>query len=150
MAAIRIENLSKMYRGNWRKKETTALQGLSIEVREGEIFGFLGPNGAGKTTTINILLNLIRPTEGNAYLFDSPITDPKIHRRLGYLPETVNLHDYYRGRKLLDFYAALAGVDDGIRSKRVQELLSLLKLEDAADKIVSRYSKGMAQRLGFA
>ncbi|HVM62677.1 MAG TPA: ABC transporter ATP-binding protein [Verrucomicrobiae bacterium] len=150
MAAIRIERLSKTYRAGWNGKETTALRNLNLEVQEGEIFGFLGPNGAGKTTTIHLLLNLIRPTVGAAYLFDCPATETEVHRRLGYLPETVNLHDYYRGRKMLEFYAALARVPPAARSSRVTELLKLLQLEDAANKVVARYSKGMAQRIGFA
>src|SRR5438045_3024729 len=150
MAAIRIENLAKTYRAGWRGKETVAVRALSVEVKEGEIFGFLGPNGAGKTTTIHMLLNLIRPTGGAAYLFDNPVTQTEVHKRLGYLPETVNLHDYYRGRALLNFYAALAGVPAETRRQRVTELLKLLRLEDAADKVVAKYSKGMSQRIGFA
>ena len=103
MTAIRIENLCKTYRSGWKRDETAAVRMLNLEVREGEIFGFLGPNGAGKTSTIHLLLNLIRPTSGTAYLFDRPVTETGVHRRLGYLPESVNLHDYYRGRALLDF-----------------------------------------------
>jgi ABC-2 type transport system ATP-binding protein len=150
MAAIRIENLSKTYRAGWGGKETAAVRALNVEVNEGEVFGFLGPNGAGKTTTIHMLLNLIRPTSGAAYLFDRPVSETEVHSRLGYLPETVNLHDYYRGRGLLNFYGALAGLPAETRPQRVAELLKLLKLEDAADKVVAKYSKGMAQRIGLA
>jgi ABC-2 type transport system ATP-binding protein len=144
MTAIRTENLGKTYGAGHNGKETAAVRMLNLEVREGEIFGFLGPNGAGKTSTIHLLLNLIRPTSGTAYLFDRPVTETDVHRRLG------NLHDYYRGRGLLNFYAALCGVPAGSRSARVTELLKLLNLEDAAEKRVSKYSKGMAQRIGFA
>ena len=150
MSAIRTEHLSKTYGSGFNREATTALQGLNLEVREGEIFGFLGPNGAGKTTTIHLLLNLMRPTSGQAFLFDRPVTETDIHRRLGYLPESVNLHDYYTGRALLNFYAELGGVPAGNRSARINELLKLMKLEEAADKRVAKYSKGMAQRLGFA
>jgi ABC-2 type transport system ATP-binding protein len=150
MLAIRIENLAKTYRAGWGGKETAAVHALNVEVNEGEIFGFLGPYGAGKTTTIHMLLNLIRPTSGAAYLFNRPVSETEVHSRLGYLPETVNLHDYYRGRGLLNFYAALAGIPAGARPQRVAELLKLLKLEDAADKVVAKYSKGMAQRIGLA
>jgi len=150
MTAIRIENLCKTYRSGWKRDETAAVRMLNLEVREGEIFGFLGPNGAGKTSTIHLLLNLIRPTSGTAYLFDRPVTETEVHRRLGYLPESVNLHDYYRGRALLKFYAALCGVPSDSSSARVTELLKLLNLEEAAEKRVSKYSKGMAQRIGFA
>src|SRR5208283_3588723 len=148
--AIRIENLCKIYRAAWGRRDTFAVKALSLEVKQGEVFGLLGPNGAGKTTTIHLLLNLIRPTSGTAYLFDRPVTETEVHRRLGYLPESINLHDYYRGRALLDFYAALCGVPADSRSARVTELLKLLNLEAAAEKRVSKYSKGMAQRIGFA
>jgi len=151
MAAILVQDLCKTYTGAFRhSRETVALNKLTLEVKEGEIFGFLGPNGAGKTTTIHLLLNLARPTGGSAFLFDRPVSETAVHRRLGYMPESVNLHDYYRGRKLLEFYAGLAGIPRGSRSAQVTELLGLVKLEDAADKAVAKYSKGMTQRLGFA
>lgn len=151
MPAIRIENLSKTYRGGWRRKTgVAALQNLSLEVREGEIFGFLGPNGAGKTTTIHLLLDLIRPTSGSACMFEQPAGDAKVRRRLGYLPESVNLHDYRSGRGLLEFYAALTGIPSAARAGRIDGLLKLLKLEEAAARRVTKYSKGMLQRLGFA
>jgi ABC-2 type transport system ATP-binding protein len=151
MSAIRLENLAKTYRTGWRQKvETVALRGLTLEVREGEIFGFLGPNGAGKSTTIHLLLNLIRPTAGAAFLFDRPANDAQIHQRLGYLPESVNLHDYYSGQELLEFYAALTRVPQEARAARVAAMLEIVKLTDAAHKRVSRYSKGMLQRIGLA
>ncbi|MEO8755915.1 MAG: ABC transporter ATP-binding protein [Casimicrobiaceae bacterium] len=151
MAAIVTTNLSKTYSGGlFKGGGTAAVRGLNLEVHEGEIFGFLGPNGAGKTTTIHLLLNFARPTEGAAFLFGRPAAETEVRRRLGYMPESVNLHDYYRGRKLLEFYAGLAGIPPAARADRVTELLQLVNLEDAADKVVRKYSKGMAQRMGFA
>lgn len=150
MSAIRTDNLSRTYGSKWQHDETHAVRNLTIEVKEGEIFGFLGPNGAGKSSTIHLLLNFIRPTGGTAFLFERPVTDTQMHRRLGYLPESVNLHTYYGGRKLLEFYAALCGMAAEGRSARVSELLKLLNLEEAADKSISKYSKGMTQRIGFA
>jgi len=151
MSAIRIENLSKTYRGSWTGKSgVAALRNLSLEVHEGEVFGFLGPNGAGKTTTIHLLLDLMRPTSGSAHLFDRPAGDAVVRRRLGYLPESVNLHDYYSGRGLLEFYATLTDVPRAARAGRIDALLKMLKLEDAASRPVTKYSKGMLQRLGFA
>jgi ABC-2 type transport system ATP-binding protein len=150
MTAIRIENLSKTYRDGWRRTAVAALRNLSLEVKEGEIFGFLGPNGAGKTTTIHLLLDLLRPTSGSAYIFDQPAGDAKVRRRLGYLPESVNLPDYHSGRSLLEFYAALNGIPRPARAGRIDELLKLLKLDEAAARGVTKYSKGMLQRLGFA
>jgi ABC-2 type transport system ATP-binding protein len=151
MSAIHIDNLSKTYRVGWmRKAGVAALKNLSLDVHEGEIFGFLGPNGAGKTTTIHLLLDLMRPTSGTARLFGRPAGDAAVRRRLGYLPESVNLHDYYSGRGLLEFYAALTGIPRADRAGRIAGLLKLLNLEEAASRPVTKYSKGMLQRLGFA
>lgn len=151
MPAIRIDNLSKTYSGSWgQKAEVAALRNLHLEVQEGEIFGFLGPNGAGKTTTIHLLLDLIRPTSGSAFLFDKPAGDAGVRRRLGYLPETVNLHDYHTGRSLLEFYAGLTSMPPQVRAGRIDELLNLFNLQEAASRSVRKFSKGMLQRLGFA
>ena len=151
MAAIATENLEKWYSHFlFKREEAPALKGLTLEVREGETFGFLGPNGAGKTTTILLLLNLIQATSGRALLFGQPVSDARVHRRLGYLPESVNLHDYYTGQGLLEFYAALLQLPIQTRRARIAELLQLLHLEDAAHRRVSKYSRGMLQRLGFA
>jgi ABC-2 type transport system ATP-binding protein len=151
MPAIVTRNLGKTYGGGLRDKEDTlALRELDLTVNEGEVFGFLGPNGAGKTTTINLLLNFTQPTTGEALMFDRPVADTEVRKRLGFMPESVHLHDYYTGRKLLHFYAGLAGIDEGVRKKRVDDLISLVKLDEAADKRVAKYSKGMAQRMGLA
>jgi len=145
MRVIRTENLRKTYRGG-----TQALRGLDLEVHYGEVFGFLGPNGAGKSTTIELLLNFIRPTSGTASLFGRPAADPRTRQRLGYLPESVNLHAYYSGRGLLEFYAGLLGVERADRRRRAEELLERVGLRDAAGRKISQYSKGMLQRLGLA
>ena len=151
MAAIVTRNLGKTYGGGWRDAgDTVALSGLDLEVREGEIFGFLGPNGAGKTTTINLILNFTQPTAGEAFVLDRPVAEALVRRRVGYMPESVNLHTYYDGRKLLAFYAGLAAVPEDVRSERIDRLLRLVNLEDAADKRVAKYSKGMTQRMGLA
>lgn len=145
MSVIRTENLSKTYKGG-----TEALKGLDLEVNAAEVFGFIGPNGAGKSTTIQLLLNFIRPDTGSALLFGRPVQGAEHRKRLGYLPESVNLHTYYTGRRLLEFYAGLSGVPAGDRSQRAAEMLDLVSLKDAADRKISKYSKGMVQRLGLA
>lgn len=145
MSVIRIENLAKTYKGG-----TRALKGLDLEVEAAEIFGFVGPNGAGKSTTIKLMLDFIRPDRGAALLFDQPAARAAHRKRVGYLPESVNLHTYYTGRRLLALYAGLAGVPPAGRAKRVDELLDLVGLQDAGDRKVSKYSKGMTQRLGWA
>ena len=145
MAVIRTETLGKTYRGG-----TVALRGLDLEVHAGEVFGFLGPNGAGKSTTIRLLLNFIRPSGGAAYLFGQPVTCAQTRKELGYLPESVQLHSYYSGRRLLEFYARLLGLERAECSRRTAELLERLGLREAAERRISQYSKGMLQRLGMA
>ncbi len=145
MSVIRTENLGKTYRGG-----TVALQGLDLEVGEAEVFGFLGPNGAGKSTTIQLLLNFIRPSAGCAYLFDHPVTSSQARRKLGFLPESVNLHSYYSGQRVLEFYGGLVGIPSADRARTAAELLERVGIQDAAEQKISKYSKGMLQRLGLA
>ena len=145
MSVIRTENLGKVYKGG-----TVALNRLDLEVNAAEVFGFLGPNGAGKSTTIQLLLNFIRPSAGTAYLFDKPVTCAQNRQRLGYLPESVNLHTYYSGQRLLEFYSGLLGVARADRSRRATELLQRVGLQEVAGQKISQYSKGMLQRLGLA
>ena len=145
MSIIRTRGLSKTYKGG-----TQALVGLDLEVEAAEVFGFIGPNGAGKSTTIELLLNFIRPDAGTASLFGQPVETSGHRKRLGYLPESVNLHTYYTGRRLLEFYAGLSGIPSAVRAQRAEEMLALVSLEEVADRKVSKYSKGMVQRLGLA
>lgn len=145
MSVIRTENLGKTYKGG-----AAALTGLDLEVHAGEAFGFLGPNGAGKSTTIQLLLNLIRPSAGAAFLFDRPVTWAQARRNVGYLPETVSLHDYYSGQGVLEFYAGLLGLEPRERPRRAAEMLERVGLANAGGQKISQYSKGMVQRLGLA
>src|SRR5438876_7174999 len=95
MAIIEIENLTKDYEiGFWRKRKVRALDGLSLSVDQGEIFGFLGANGAGKTTTLKILMRLIFPSAGNARILGQDIADVSMHQTIGYLPENPYFYDY--------------------------------------------------------
>ena len=144
MAVIRTENLGKTYRGG-----TVALRGLNLEVQAGEVFGFLGPNGAGKSTTIQLLLNFIRPGTGAAFLFGRPVTCTEARQKLGYLPESVNLPDYYSGRELLEFHGALLGLTREEASRQAGERLERVGLGEAAGRKISGYSQGMRQRLGL-
>jgi ABC-2 type transport system ATP-binding protein len=143
--AIKTRKLSKSYYG-----AAEVLSDLDLEVHAGEAFGLLGPNGAGKTTTIHCLLDLVRPTRGHATIFGRSVGDPVVRARVGYLPESVTLHEYYRGEELLGFYAALLGIEGADRARRIAAVLDLLDLRAAARQRISEYSKGMLQRLGFA
>lgn len=141
---VRVDNLGKVY---GRKP---ALDGVSIAVAPGEIFGLLGQNGAGKTTLVKILLGLVAPTSGQAWLLDSPVGTAKVRERVGYLPEDHRLPEYHTGPNLLDFYGALQGVPGPVRARRIPELLGQLGLAGRERLKVRGYSKGMKQRLGLA
>lgn len=147
---IKTVNLSKRYSGLWSKTTVDAVKNLSLEVNKGEIFGFLGPNGAGKTTTIKILLGIIYPTQGEAYVLGTPAGDPKTHYKLSYLPENPYFYDYMTGEEILSFYAQLFGIGEPERSKRIKELLGRVGLSRAASQPIRTYSKGMQQRIGLA
>jgi ABC-2 type transport system ATP-binding protein len=119
-------------------------------VEQGEVFGFLGPNGAGKTTTIKILMGLIYPTSGKAFIFDAPIPSRAAKARIGYLPEHPAYYEFLTGMEALLFFARLSGVPAAAARARCEELLGLVGIADAADRQIRKYSKGMQQRLGIA
>lgn len=149
---IEIENLSKVYQtGFVKKKSVRALDGLSLGVRGGRIFGFLGGNGAGKTTTIKILMGLLFPSSGAARILGHDISDVSIHRRIGYCPENPYFYDYLTGRELMSYFAAIFGLEKDARKRRTEELLTAVGLEEKSwDIQLRKYSKGMLQRVGLA
>jgi ABC-2 type transport system ATP-binding protein len=151
-AAIEIQNLTKDYEtGFWRKKKVRALDGLSLSVERGQIFGFLGANGAGKTTTLKLLMRLIFPTNGTASILGRDISDVSMHSRIGYLPENPYFYDYLTAREFLDYCAELFGYDKAKRRNRTEELLSAVRLEGQSwNRQLRKFSKGMLQRVGLA
>lgn len=149
--AIQTIDLKKSYRvGLFRKQERWGLKGLSLEVRQGEVFGCLGPNGAGKTTTLKLLMGLIYPTAGSALILEKPVGDPHVKKSIGFLPEHPYFYDYLTARELLHYYAQLSEVDATKRSARVDEMLARVGLTDVADTQLRKFSKGMLQRVGLA
>jgi ABC-2 type transport system ATP-binding protein len=146
-AAIQIEGLTKKY---LQRGEVVAVDNLTLDVQEGEIFGFLGPNGAGKTTTIKMLLGLIFPTSGTASMLGRPIGDVETRRQVSYLPESPYFYDHLTGGELLDFYGRLFGLGDDVRRRKVDELMELVGLKNDKQKQLKQYSKGMLQRIGIA
>lgn len=148
--AIKIQGLTKEYLNKTTGKMVRAVDDLHLEVYHGEIFGFLGPNGAGKTTTIKMLLGLIFPTKGDAWIFDKPIGDVSVKRQIAYLPESPYFYEYLTGRQVLDFYARLFGIPSSERKKKVDALLDMVGLSRDGDKTLRNYSKGMLQRIGIA
>jgi len=148
MAHIVSQNLVKVFGGI---HPVRALDGLSLEVSEGEVFGLLGPNGSGKTTFVRCCLNIIYPTSGHLRVMGRKAGDSKASREIGYLPESPNFYDHLTGRSFLYYHAELAGVPLGERSNRVEEVLKEVHLDPGASRRRLRtYSKGMLQRIGLA
>ncbi len=152
MSAIEIDNLTKDYEvGFWRKRKVRALDGLSLGVEHGQIFGFLGANGAGKTTTLKLLMRLIFPTAGTAQILGHDISDVSMHARIGYLPENPYFYDYLTAREFLNYCGELFGQDKSTRKRRTEELLMRVKLEKKSwNRQLRKFSKGMLQRVGLA
>ncbi len=150
-AAIEIENLTKDYPfGFLHLKKKRSLEGLTMQVESGEVFGFLGPNGAGKSTTIKLLVGLIFPEAGTARILGKPITDIEMHRNIGYLPEQPYFYDYLTAAELLDYFARIHDLTGAERSERVARMLKKVGLETAGKIQLRKYSKGMLQRVGLA
>lgn len=143
---IHTEGLTKKY------GEKTAVSGLNLDIRQGEIFGLLGPNGAGKTTTTLMLLGLTEPTAGRAWIDGRDCTREPIAVKqiVGYLPDNVGFYGDMTGRENLKFTGRLNGLPEDIIAKRSEELLRRVGMEYAADQRAGTYSRGMKQRLGIA
>lgn len=141
--AVIAENLTKHY------NHLKAVDGISFEIKEGEVFGFLGPNGAGKTTTIKCIATLIKPTSGKMEVFGADVVeDPDaVRRSIGYVPQGLSIVNDVSGYENLLFTAKLYGVSSSARKERIREILDLLGLRDRANDIVRKYSGGMMRRL---
>ncbi len=148
--AIRTENLTKVYMDFWGREKVLALNGLNLEVRRGEILGLLGPNGSGKTTTMKLLLGLIFPTAGRAWVLDKPPGDVKASEGIGFLPEESYLYRFLNAQETLDFYGQLFHIPRKVRRQRAQELIKVVGLEHAKNRVLREYSRGMARRIGLA
>jgi ABC-2 type transport system ATP-binding protein len=151
-SVVEIDNLTKDYEiGFWRRRKVRALDGLSLSVNQGEIFGFLGANGAGKTTTLKLLMRLIFPTNGSARILDHDIADVSMHSRIGYLPENPYFYDYLTALEFLNFCGQIFGFSKTDRNSRAKDLLSQVKLDESKWKTqLRKFSKGMLQRVGLA
>jgi ABC-2 type transport system ATP-binding protein len=143
--AIDLQNVSKTY-----GRKVHALRGVSVNVRQGEIFGLLGPNGAGKSTLVKILMTVIRPTTATGTVLGAPLGDKSSLARVGYLPEAHRFPRYLTGRQVLELFGGLAGLPRQQMRRRSDELLEFVGMKAWADKKVTQYSKGMMQRVGIA
>ncbi|HEV8129569.1 MAG TPA: ABC transporter ATP-binding protein [Candidatus Eisenbacteria bacterium] len=148
-ALLVLERLGKTYRDPMTLRPFTAVDGLSLQLERGEIFGLLGPNGAGKTTTIKMILGLARPTVGAVRLEGKDPRDPAARRGLGYLPENPCFYDHLTAWEYLELAGSLFGLDAATMRARAGDLLQRLDLESHAKKRLRKFSKGMTQRLGL-
>lgn len=147
---IETRNLTKVYRDFWGRQKVRALKALDLEVRRGEIFGLLGPNGSGKTTTIKLLLGLLFPTSGRAMVFGKDASNVAKNERIGYLPEESYLYKFLNAEETLDFYGRLFDMPASLRRQRIDQLISMVKLDWARRRQLKEYSKGMTRRIGLA
>lgn len=147
---LKTEGLSKVFITGFARRKVAALKDLSMKVEKGEVFGFLGPNGAGKTTTIKILMGLIYPTSGKAWIMDRELGDVRVKHSVGFLPEQPYFYDYLTAREFMDFYGRLFGLGKAERNERSAKLLEHVGLSHAVDLQLRKFSKGMLQRIGIA
>lgn len=147
---IETRGLSKVYRDFWGRKKVQALKPLDIEVKKGEIFGLLGPNGSGKSTTIKLVLGLLFPTAGRAFVFGKDPTDVTKNERIGYLPEESYLYKFLNAEETLDFYGRLFDMPASVRKERTNDLIQRVGLQKHRRRQLKEYSKGMTRRIGLA
>lgn len=142
--AIETRGLRKLF------GKRPAVRDLSLTVRRGEIFGFLGPNGAGKSTSIKMLLGLVRPTAGEAFVLGAPVGDVQVRKQIGFLPEDFRFYDWLTPLELLVLHGRLAGMETARARKRAPEVLETVGMSAHGQRRLKGFSKGMLQRLGLA
>ena len=148
--AVSVSRLTKLYPVPMRWQKVIAVKDLSLEVREGEVYGLLGPNGSGKSTTLKVLLGLVTPTRGESKIFGKDSRDFRSHADVGFLPENPYFYKFLTGEETLRFYGNICALRGRQLDARIAELLALVGLEDARKRRIGGYSKGMLQRIGLA
>jgi ABC-2 type transport system ATP-binding protein len=146
---LEFDNVTKEYRSFASKRRLRALDGFSLTVEAGEIFGFLGPNGAGKTTAIHLAMGFMRPTSGTGRLLGERFGHPGTRCRVGFLAESVALY-HRRAERLVRFYGALNGMSGKHLEDRARQVLEIVGLQDHANRNAGKFSRGMLQRVGLA
>ncbi|HPS79967.1 MAG TPA: ABC transporter ATP-binding protein [Thermoanaerobaculaceae bacterium] len=148
--AVCTRRLAKDYVHPWTMRRTRGLEALDLEVGRGEVLGLLGPNGAGKTTTLKLLVGLLKPTRGRAWLLGHPVEDTASRRGLGFLPEQPYFYDYLNGVEYLELAGRLSGLGGAAAHERARQWLGRVGLGERPRLVLRKYSKGMLQRLGLA
>ena len=149
-SVIQLVDVRKTFRDFWLRPTVAAVDGLSLSVARGEVFGLLGPNGSGKSTTIKMILGLLTPSGGAVKLFGLSPRSIDARRRLGYLPELSYLHPFLTAKETLMYYAGLCGLSRKVAAARTGELLEMVGLANVARRAVGEFSKGMARRVALA
>lgn len=148
--AVEIHNLVKDFTTSFRRKPLRAVDGVSLRIMPGEVYGLIGPNGSGKSTTMKALLGLVAPTAGGCAIFGRDSLKVDSRNDVGFLPENPYFYKHLSGAETLRFYGKLCGLGGKVLEDRVSEMLALVDLEGARDRRVGGYSKGMLQRIGLA
>ena len=147
---IQLEGLTKEFDIGLRGVKLRAVDHLDLGIPRGGVFGLLGPNGSGKSTTIKILLGLMQPTSGACRVLGGSTADPKIRRRIGYLPESPDFYRFLTGWELIEFYGRMSGLNGAALTEGVERVLKWVGLIEASGRKIGTYSKGMLQRAGLA
>lgn len=147
---ISVQGLTKVFKDFWGRPKAKAVNNVDFEVKRGEVFGLLGPNGSGKSTTIKMLLGLLYPTRGHIEVFGHSPRHVATKSRIGYLPEESYLYRYLNSQETLDFFGNLFNLNSVERRKRADQLIEMVGLNNARNRQVGEFSKGMQRRIGLA
>ena len=150
MDAVSITDVHKSFPGHWGRGGVYAVKGVSLSIPEGGVYGLIGPNGSGKSTVMKMLVGLLAPDAGECRVFGLPATASANRREIGFLPENPYFYKFLTGAETVRFYGRLCGLRGAALRERTDELLHLVGLEEAADRRLRGYSKGMLQRIGLA
>lgn len=148
--AVDIQDLHKQFPTPWGRRGVYALKGVSLQIQEGQVYGLIGPNGSGKSTMMKILVGLLAPSSGKCQIFGKSNQASENRQNVGFLPENPYFYKFLTGAETLAFYGKLCGLRGRALRTRVDELLELVGLQDAARRRLGGYSKGMLQRIGLA
>lgn len=147
---VEIEHLTKVFKVPMRRERVVAVRDLSLRVEPGEVYGLLGPNGSGKSTTLKVVLGLVPATRGETRVFGEDSSLVRSRKDVGFLPENPYFYKFLSGAETVRFFGRLSGLRGPALESRVEELLDLVGLTEAAGRRVGAYSKGMLQRIGLA
>lgn len=148
--AVRIQNLVKDFPSAIKRKKHRAVDDVTLTIAPGQVYGLIGPNGSGKSTSMKALLGLLAPTSGSCEIFGKNSLKTDSRQDVGYLPENPYFYKHLTGRETLRFYGKLCGMRKEQLTARIEELLTLTSLQEASDRRLAGYSKGMLQRIGLA